>query len=196
MNILLKSLAALALCVTESLAQAPASREPDELVRLRNAYNQKRADVLKPIEAGYRQQLEMLVRSLTSRNQLDAAILVRKELETLTSSGVDEAPLKRALLESKWSWALLKDKDDGSVQLTFLEDGTVSHRAMRGTWKIIGPRELKLVEGGHERILQPGYAVHSLNYHLLWIASLWAVAPPTRSLPLTGGKATACCSSR
>jgi hypothetical protein len=30
--------------------------------------------------------------------------------------------------------------------MDFREDGTVSHRGMHGTWSIVGPRDVKLVE--------------------------------------------------
>ena len=83
------------------------------------------------------------MRSLTSRNQLDAAILVRKELLAVADAGTDEEPLKKALLESKWSWIALNG--EGGVVMTFHEDGTVNHRGMGGTWKITGPRDVKII---------------------------------------------------
>jgi len=135
-------LAVLALCVTGAFAQTPSQKEPDELVRLRQDYNLRRESALKPVEATYRQQLESLVRSLTSRGQLDAALLVRKELDALTDGGTDEEPLRKALLESKWSWFGSDGQRD--VVMTFAEDGTVSHRGMHGKWKITSPREVQI----------------------------------------------------
>ena len=135
-------LAIYALCLTSAFAQTTNTKEPGELVRLRQDYNQKRANALKPIDATYRQQLELLMRNLTSRNQLDAAILVRKELDELSTTDAEKAPLRKALLESKWSW------NSPEVVMTFKEDGTVSHIGMHGTWKITGRNEVKLVESG------------------------------------------------
>ena len=43
--------AVFAICVTSLFAQAPAPKEPEELIRLRQTYNQKRTDALKPIDS-------------------------------------------------------------------------------------------------------------------------------------------------
>ena len=135
-------LAVLAVCVTGAFAQTPSPKEPEELVRLRQDYNQRRQSVIKPIDAAYRQQLESLVRSLTVRGQLEAALLVRKELEAVVEGGTDEEALKKVLLKSKWSWFGTDGKKD--VVMTFLKDGTVSHRGMHGKWKITGSREVQI----------------------------------------------------
>jgi hypothetical protein len=126
------------------LAQTSASKEPDELARLRQQYHQRREAALKPVNASYRQQLELLLKSLMQRNQLDAALVVRKEIESLEAIESGEADLRIALLHWKWSWS--GDAKETDVFMDFRDDGTVSHRGMKGTWRIVGPREIKLVE--------------------------------------------------
>jgi hypothetical protein len=130
-------------------AQEKPVKEPEELKRLRQQYQQRREAALKPITAGYQQQLELLVKSLTQRNDLDGAIAVRKELESLKSVDPRREDLRSALLDYKWSWTGAARETD--VFLTFLPDGTCSHRGGRQTWTITGPREVKLVETGGGR---------------------------------------------
>jgi hypothetical protein len=156
------------ICVTSLFAQTAPLKEPEELVRLRQAYNQKRADAVKPIDASYRQQLEMLVRSMTSRNQLDAAILVRKEIAKLTEAESDEAPFKRALLQSKWTWIGSDGAKD--VVMTFHSDGTVSHRAMHANWKITGSREVTILDPAGDLVLRFDEALN--NYKRIGVDSL------------------------
>ena len=134
----------------ELLAQNTPGNEPEELKRLRQQYNQRREATLKPIDASYKQQLELLSKSLTQRNQLDAAIAVRNELESLPAAGGGKSELREALLQWKWSWSGRSNETD--VFLDFREDGKVSHRGMHGTWSIVGAREVKLIED-HGRTL-------------------------------------------
>lgn len=147
------TLFALLVTSTALLAQDAPTKEPEELKRLRQEYTQKREAALKPINASYKQKLELLINSLTQRNQLDSAVAVRKELENLTENISGKTGLRHALLQSKWSWTGGAKETD--VFLDFREDGTVSHRGMNGTWTITGPNEIKLIEnGGRTLILQ------------------------------------------
>jgi len=52
--------------------------------------------------------------------------------------------LQDALLNYNWSWVGRRNETD--VFLTFKPDGTVSHRGMTGTWKIMGTDTLRLTE--------------------------------------------------
>ena len=52
--------------------------------------------------------------------------------------------LQDALLNYRWSWVGRRNETD--VFMTFKPDGTVSHRGMTGTWKIMGSDKLKLVQ--------------------------------------------------
>lgn len=132
--------------VAAPLFAQDAIKEPEELVRLRQQYTQKRDAALKPINTSYQQQLELLIKSFTQRNQLDAALAVRNELQATATVDGSQAELRKALLQSKWSWTGGAKETD--VFLDFRDDGTVSHRAMRGTWTIVGSRDVKLVENG------------------------------------------------
>jgi hypothetical protein len=128
----------------ELLGEEMPENEPEELKRLRQEFNQKREAAQKPIDASYKQQLELLIKSLTQRNQLDAAIAVRGELDSLAAGEGGRGELREALLKWKWSWTGKNRETD--VFLDFREDGTVRHRGMHGTWSIIGPRQIKLIE--------------------------------------------------
>ena len=119
-------------------------KEPEELVRLRQQFNQRREAALKPISASYRQQLELLIKSMTQQNQLDAALSVRRELDSLAVDEGGEADLKKALVQWKWSWTGAAKETD--VFMDFRDDGTVRHRGMSGKWSIVGPRDVKLIE--------------------------------------------------
>ena len=128
---------------------APNTKEPDELSRLRRAHQQKRVDALKPVMTVYENQLVALQKKLTQKNDLDEALLVRNELEALKKSFVVELSweLTRSLLETSWSWTgEPRAKRDKGVEMIFYDDGTVSHRGMRGTWHVTGPREILILE--------------------------------------------------
>lgn len=130
------------------LGPARNAKEPDELTRLRKIHQQKRIDALKPVMNGYENQLETLRKKLTLKNDLDGALLVRNELDALRESLTMELSweLTRALLSTTWSWS---DKpNDRGVEMTFTDDGIVSHIGMRGTWQAVGPREITIQEIG------------------------------------------------
>jgi hypothetical protein len=139
-------LAAWCLQTSWGRAENAPPKEAEELVRMRQQYNQRREAALKPIVATYKQQLELLLKSLTQRGQLDDALSVRKELAGLGDGDSGQVDLRTALLQWKWSWTGAAKETD--VFMDFREDGTVSHRGMRGTWSIVGPRDVKLVENG------------------------------------------------
>jgi len=128
------------------LAQAPPSKEPEELDRLRKTYQQKRTDALKPVMTWYENQLESLQKKMTQKGDLNGALSVRQELDAMKENALQESgeELKKALLVTPWSWT---DKpNDKGVQVTFKNDGSVSHVGMRGTWKITGPREVTITD--------------------------------------------------
>jgi len=136
-------------------AQAPNTKEPEDLARLRIEYGQRRVDALKPIMTWYEAQLEALQKKLTQSNDLDGALIVRRELESIREDSTKEGQedLHTALLATKWSWA---DKQHGEgVAMTFHDDGTVSHIGMHGTWMITGPREVTItVSNGAKPVLR------------------------------------------
>ncbi len=135
-------IAVLIIAASCALAQNTPPKEPEELIRLRQQYNQRREAALKPIDASYQQQLELLIKSLTQRNQLDAALSVRKELGGLTAveSGHADKPTPDELLAKgivtnidfrnylvatgKWTWEIGKHRDQ---TIKFKPDGTALH---------------------------------------------------------------------
>ena len=143
--------ALLSICVIPSLmleAQTPATKETEELARLKNTFEQKRADALKPVNAWYETQLENARKKLTQKGDLEGALQVQNELKTFRESSLRESTdeFKKALLSTTWSWSEIPN--DRGVEMTFKDEPTVSHIGMRGTWKITGPREVTLIEGG------------------------------------------------
>ena len=134
-------------------AQDVPTKEPEELKRLRQEYQQKREAALKPITLSYQQQLEQLSKNFTQRSQLDEALAVRKELENIAATEGRQADLRDALLNWKWSWTTVAAKET-DVSITFSPDGTSSHRGGRQTWTILGPREIKFVQGSNTFVLR------------------------------------------
>jgi len=67
---------------TIALAQA----EPPELTRLRATYVQKTSEAVRPIQQQYLRDLDRLGNALMSRRDLEGALAVRKEKETLGGS--------------------------------------------------------------------------------------------------------------
>ena len=138
-----------------SRAQAPNSKEPDDLDRLRKDYLQRRTEALRPVTTRYQADLENLLRKLTQKSDLEGALFVRKEMETTRENFLQEAAgdLKKALLATKWSWA--GKAGEKGVPMTFNEDGTVSHIGMHGTWQLTGPREVTItVSDGAKVVLR------------------------------------------
>jgi len=147
-------LLALALAPLPFLLGKDIPKEPDELERIRQTYLQRRTDALKPVNTWYQAQLDALQKKFTQTGNLDAALAIRHEMDWLRDSEAD-APgdLHKAVLGSKWSWA---DKpNDKGVQMTFREDGTVSHIGMHGTWETTGPRDVTItVSDGAKVVLR------------------------------------------
>jgi hypothetical protein len=150
--------------VVASRAQAPNSKEPDDLDRLRKDYLQRRAEALRPVTTRYQADLETLLKKLTQRNDLEGALFVKKELEATRESSLQEAAgdLKKALLATKWSWT--DEVGEKGVAMTFKDDGTVSHIGMRGTWQPTGPREVTItVSDGAKVVLRFDATFSSYN---------------------------------
>jgi hypothetical protein len=57
---------------------------------------------------------------------------------------IEKPKLREALLKWNWSWTGARHETD--VVLSFLPNGTVSHRGMTGKWNIEGEDKVKIVE--------------------------------------------------
>ena len=136
-----------------SSAQSSAGKEPPELDRIRREYLQRRADAIKPIAATYQAQLESLLKKLTQNNDLEGALTIRRELDSLREGGALEIPgdLQKAILENKWSWT--NKAGEKGVKMTFKDDGTVSHIGMHGTWDITGPRDVTIAISDRSKVV-------------------------------------------
>lgn len=129
------------------------AKEPDDLDRLRRDYIRRRADALKPVTAGYVAQLEVLQKKLTQNNNLESAMFVQRELESIRESSAQEGQgdLKKALIANTWSWT--GKAGEKGVEMTFKDDGTVGHIGMSGTWQITGLLEVTITVSGGEKVL-------------------------------------------
>jgi hypothetical protein len=79
----------------------------------------------------------------TSKIAVERKLAEARRLAVWTTRSMAVETLRTALLSSKWSWP------GPDVQMSFREDGTVSHRGMHGIWKIASPRVVFLtVEKG------------------------------------------------
>ena len=145
-------------------AQAPNSKEPDDLDRLRRNYIQRRADALRPVTAAYVTQLEALQKKLTQNNDLAGALLVSRELESIRQSSAQEGQgdLKKALIANTWSWT--GKAGEKGVEMTFKDDGTVAHIGMHGTWQITALLEVTItVSDGAKVVLRFDASLNSYS---------------------------------
>jgi hypothetical protein len=72
------------------LAGGNAIAEPQELTNLRRIYDQKQTEAIRPIQQQYLRELTRLEDLLTSRKDLEGALAVRKERESI--AGTTPAP--------------------------------------------------------------------------------------------------------
>jgi len=106
---------------------------PNPLEQLQAEYEQRRADALRPATTWYRAQLEVLGLQIAKERT--------KVAETFWQD--DQPELRLALLSTGWIWRSAEDAEDAEgADLKFLEDGSVHHRGLNGTWKITGPSEV------------------------------------------------------
>jgi hypothetical protein len=93
------------------------------------------------VTAWYRAQLEILGHEIEKERT--------KVAETFWQD--DQPELKQALLSPGWIWRSAEDAE--GVALTFLNDGSVHHVALNGTWKITGPSEVTVQPDDDDRFI-------------------------------------------
>lgn len=115
--------------------------QPDSLKQLQAEYERRRADALRPVTTWYRAQLEIL------------GIQVEKERTKMAETfwQDDQPELKQALLCPDWIWRSAEDAE--GVALIFLDNGSVHHAGLNGTWKITGPSELTIQPDDDDRFI-------------------------------------------
>jgi hypothetical protein len=75
------------------VAQAQEAKIPKELETLRTEYFRRQEAATQPVKTWYRQQLEQLEKSAMRRNDLDAAVALRKERESIAVTPGGAPPL-------------------------------------------------------------------------------------------------------
>jgi hypothetical protein len=141
---LLSLLTALLIGITTRTNAEPASDSPvtaNSLEQLQAEYERRRADALRPVTAWYRAQLEILGHQLEEERT--------KVAETFWQD--DQPELKQTLLSPGWIWRSAEDAE--GVALTFLNDGSVQHAGLHGTWKITGPSEVTVQPNDDDRFI-------------------------------------------
>ena len=128
-------------------AQNLGSTEPDKLTQLRASWQHARQKATDPIDQKYRQELERMMAALTKAGDLNGAIAVRTELETLIPSkatppppvaspekelpGKRLTPSERRLIESwivKKTWLITYPNGSGET-IYFAEDGKAARKS-------------------------------------------------------------------
>ena len=120
---------------------APCHGHPRSLEQLQAEYARKRADALRPVTSWYRAQLEILGRKVENERTNVA--------ETFWQD--DQPELKQVLLCPGWIWRSAEDAV--GVALTFLDNGSVHHTGLNGTWKITGPSEVTIQPDDDDRFV-------------------------------------------
>jgi hypothetical protein len=115
--------------------------KPDPLEQLQAEYERKRADALRPVTTWYRAQLEVLGHQI-EKERTNVA-------ETFWQD--DQPELKQALLSPGWIWRSAEDSE--GVALRFLNNGSVHHAGLNGTWKITGPSEVTIQPDDDDRFI-------------------------------------------
>ena len=160
----MKTLLIIITCISASAA-ALVSAEPstpivttsiahplNELTRLQQEFDGRRATAMRPVAAWYRARLEALQRTEQSPDALEA---IAKALATARETfwQDDQPELRQALLAQPWLWRS-SDNAEG-VATAFNPNGTVVHIGMRGTWRITGPCEVTIhTDAGEQFILR------------------------------------------
>lgn len=135
--------------------QAPNAKDPAELERLRSDYAKKSNDTTLPVTTWYQAQLEELQKKFIQSNNLEGALAVGKKLESvrLLALQASQGEFRKALLSTTWAWENIANGN--IVEMTFKNDGTVSHIGMRGAWQISGIREVTIsVAEGAKHVLR------------------------------------------
>ena len=116
---------------------------PSELARLKQEFEKRRADALRPVATWYRAQLEALQRRLADEPPATQRAIAQALAAARETFWQDDQPeLRQALLAAPWLWRSVLDAD--GVATTFHADGSVGHVGMRGTWQITGPCEVTI----------------------------------------------------
>jgi hypothetical protein len=121
---------------------------PSPLEQLRADYERRRADALRPVTAWYRAQLEVLGHQLKKEEQ-NVTEERTKVAETFWQD--DQPELREALLSMGWIWRSAEDA--AGVDLKFLENGSVHHAGLNGTWKITGLNEVTVQPDDDSRFI-------------------------------------------
>lgn len=145
------SLAMLALCEPDTSPATGTVPHPlDELTRLQEEFDRRRAAALRPVTSWYRARLEALQNTEHSPEATEAiAKALAAARETFWQD--DQPELRQTLLAQPWLW---RSSDDAEgVATTFNSDGSVGHIGMRGTWRISGPSEVTIHTEANEQFV-------------------------------------------
>jgi len=130
-----------------SAAKSPAF---NEVARLQEEFDRRRATALRPVLAWYRASLEELQQTEESPEAQEAiARALKSTRETFWQD--DQPELRQALLAQPWLWRSVDDAT--GVATSFHADGSVVHIGMRGAWRITGPCEVTILTEAGERFV-------------------------------------------
>lgn len=130
------------LTVGAAVAQTQPKAEPERLTTLRKSWQQAREKALNPIDEKYRQELERMMDLLTKAGDLDGALAVKSEIESINpavsgagaaakpSQGISEKPARSlngfSTVEAFRDWLVGTEwSSDDDVVYTFPEAGVI-----------------------------------------------------------------------
>lgn len=147
---------------------APAATQSEkEFYDLRAQHDKAVAQAMKTVNDQYQMRLEGLTKRATQAGDLDTALMIRKEMETLGAKTADTAPdetgkqaetgkqkytvetLPKLLAASEWSWAAKPELAATTrTRVSFTKDGSLLMLGKpASSYKITGPTTLKLDSG-------------------------------------------------
>ncbi len=122
---------------------------PKEAESLKALWQEARDKAVRPIDEKYKAELEKLLSRKVQDSNLEEALAIKKEIESLSKPVVDEVTRN---VESKIVGTIW-ERESGSHVMTFLEDGKFSsedrwkssNNVSHGRWVVTGPRTIQCI---------------------------------------------------
>lgn len=159
MNVL-KPFLSLVLVLTSSAAAAQEAAAPEELQRLRAAYDTEIKRVTEVPKQRYLEALERLQASYTKEGDLDKALLVKEEIRVISEEAAAAPAMAvndRILNGSEWLWG-----SGGTLKLERNGDAIHTAWSVPGSWKKMRDGTLSLQRPGGDPPMTVKFADENL----------------------------------
>ncbi|HRQ89510.1 MAG TPA: hypothetical protein PLA50_11970 [Bacteroidia bacterium] len=153
-------LASLCLCwfAPVPVADAQEPQAPEELAKLRSAYDTEISRVTDPVRKRYLDALQRLQEQYTRSGELDKALVVLGEIERESAEGGKAALTTRTLGGTTWKWG-----SGGTLKLE--RGGKAAHSTWGrpGSWKRIDNLSIELQRPGGDPPMKVVFSDETLN---------------------------------